>query len=148
MKQTGVDLCGLPEADGYRYLIICIDYFSKWSETKPITNKTARIIAQYLCEMMCRHGCFAIQINYQDREFINKVSDELHLLTGVQQRVTSAYHPKSSGLIARQNRTIKNFLVKVLEENPLKWPSIIGEALFAHRANKHSSARYSPFKLL
>ena len=30
MKQLGVDFCRLPEVDEYRYLIICIDYFSKW----------------------------------------------------------------------------------------------------------------------
>ena len=44
MKQVGVDLCGLPEIDGYLYLIFCTDYFSKWSEAKPTTDKTAPTI--------------------------------------------------------------------------------------------------------
>ena len=30
MKQTLVDLRDLPEADGFKLLIVCIDYFSKW----------------------------------------------------------------------------------------------------------------------
>ena len=47
-----------------------------------------------------------------------------------------------------QSRTTKNSFVKVLEENPLKWPSIIKEVLFAHRVSKHSSTKHSPFKLL
>ena len=80
-----VDLCGVPEVHGYRYFVVCIDCFSKWSEAKPITDKTAPTIAQFLCEMICRHGCFAIQINDQGREFVNEVSDELHLITSVQQ---------------------------------------------------------------
>ena len=75
--------------------------------------------------MMCRHGCFAIQINDQGREFVNEVSDELHRLTGVVQRITSAYHPQSNGLVERQNRTIKNSLVKILEHNPRHWPYIM-----------------------
>ena len=70
--------------------------------------------------MMCRHGFFAIKINDQGREFVNKVSDELHLITGVQQRVISAYHPQSNGLIERQNRTIKNSLMKLLEEKSIE----------------------------
>ena len=41
-----------------------------------------------------------------------------------------------------------SYLVKVLKENPLKWPSIIEGVLFAHRVSKHSSAKYSSFKLL
>ena len=76
------------------------------------------------------------------------MSDGLHLLIGVQQRVTSAYHPQSNGLVERQKKTIKNSLVKVLEENPLKWPSINGGVLFTNRVSKHSSTKYSPFKLL
>ena len=98
--------------------------------------------------MMCRHGCFAIQINDQGREFVNEVSDELHGLTGVVQHITSAYHLQSNGLVERQNRTIKNSLVKILEGNPRHWPYIMEGVLFAHRVSKHSSTKYSPFKLL
>ena len=32
MKKVGVRLCVLPEVDGYCYFIVCIDYFSKWSD--------------------------------------------------------------------------------------------------------------------
>ena len=152
MQQEGVDLYVLLsyEVDGHCRLIVWIHYFSKWSEPKSITNKTVPTIAQFLYQIMCRHGCCAIQINDQGREIVKKVSDELylltgvqqwltnahlvngcfaipineksrhffkevsdevHLLTGVQQRVTSAYHPLSNGLVKRQNRTIKKFLV-------------------------------------
>ena len=38
--------------------------------------------------------------------------------------------------------------MKVLEENPLKWPSLIDGVIFAHRVSKHSSTKYFPFKLL
>ena len=120
MKKVGVRLCVLPEVDGYCYFIVCIDYFSKWSDAKPIANKTAPTIVQFLYEMMCRHGSFAIQINSQGRKFLTEVSDELNFLTGVRQRVASAYHPQSNGLVGKQNRTILNSLAKVLEENPLK----------------------------
>ena len=74
---------------------------------------------------MYRRGCFDIQINDQCREIVvNQVCDELHKLTGVEQRVTSAYHPQVNGLVERQNRTIRNSLVS------------------------HSSTKYSPFMML
>ena len=78
----------------------------------------------------------------------NEVSSELHRLTGVEQRVTSAYHPQANGLVERQNRTIKNSLIKVLGDKPAEWPFIVEGVLFAHRVSKHSSTKYSPFKLL
>ena len=78
----------------------------------------------------------------QGREFVNEVCKQLYELTGTEQRVTSAYHPLANGLVERQNRTINNSLVKVLEDNPEMWP------LFAHRVSPHSSIKYSPFMLM
>ena len=41
MKQIGTDICNLPEVDEYKHLVVCIDYFSKWSEAKPLKDKLA-----------------------------------------------------------------------------------------------------------
>ena len=88
IKQVDVDLRGIAGVDGYRYLIVCIEYFSKWSESEPITDKSAPIIARLLHKMMWRH-------------------------------------------IIKNSR-----------------PSLIEGVLFAHRASKHFSTKYSPFKLV
>ena len=74
MQQIGIDICSLPEDDGFKHLIICIDYFSKWSGVKPIKDKSTSTIAQLLYEIICWHGCMKIQMNDQGREFVNKVS--------------------------------------------------------------------------
>ena len=129
MKQVGVDICNLPEVDGYCHVIVLNDYFSKWSEAKQTNDKSAPTIAQYLYEVICWHGRFDIQINNQGREFVNEVCKQLHELTRVEQRDTSVYHPQANGLVERQNQTIKNSLVKVLEGNPEMWLQII-EGIF------------------
>ena len=46
-KQIGVDICCLPSVDKFEYLIVCIDYFSKWSEAKSIHDKSASTVAQF-----------------------------------------------------------------------------------------------------
>ena len=63
---------------------------------------------------------------------MNEAVDELHSMTDTQQSVTSAYYPQSNGLVERQNRTIKNALVKVLDQNLEHWPYVIDGVLFAH----------------
>ena len=98
MKQVGLDLCSLPEVDGYHYLIVFINYFTKWPEAKLIRNETALTAAKFLYELMCYHGCFEIQINNQGREFVNSVFTFLHDLTGVQQRIIATYHPQANDL--------------------------------------------------
>ena len=142
MKQVKVDICNLPGVDGCRHVIVLID------EAKPAKDKSAPTIGQFLYEMMCRHGCFEIQINDQSREFVNEVCKQLHELTGAEQRDISAYHPQVNGLVERQNRTIKNCLVKVLKDNPEMWLQIIEGILFAHRISQHSSTKHSPFMLM
>ena len=116
MKQIGIDLCTLPEVDGFKHLIVCIDHFSKWSEAKSVKDKSAPTVAKFLYEIICRHGCMRIQISDQGKEFVNKVSEKLYEVTGTEQRITSAYHPQSNGLGKHQNQTIKDSLVNVLEE--------------------------------
>jgi len=113
MKQVGVDIMQLPEVNGKRYVVVAIDYFSKYSEARAIDNKSASNVARFLLEeIICRHGCPSIQINDQGREFCNSVSDELHRLTGVKQRVTSAYHPQV--IIELQYTIIKNYYVNMI----------------------------------
>ena len=102
MKQIDIDLSTLPEVDGVKHLIVCIDYFSKWSEAKAVKDKSAPTVAKFLYEIICRHGCMRIQINDQGKEFVNEVSENLHEMTGTEQRITSAYHPQSNGLCERQ----------------------------------------------
>ena len=94
---------------------------------------------------MCRPGCFEGQINDQGREFVNGVCTCVHDLTGVEQRITSAQHLQSNGLVERQSRTIKNAFVKVLDAHLEEWPDIIEGVLFAHRISRHSSPKYFPF---
>jgi len=76
MSKVGIDICCLPEADGCKYVVVAIDYFSKWWEAKALPDKTSVGVALFLYELVCRFGCFATQINDQGREFVNAVSDE------------------------------------------------------------------------
>ena len=97
---------------------------------------------------MYRHGCFEIQINDQGRILVTEACKQLHKLTEAEQRVTSVYHPQANGLVERQNRTIKNRLVNVFEDNPEMWLQIIEGIIFTHRVSRHSSTNYSPFMLM
>ena len=141
MKRIGIDLCTLPEVDGFKRLIVCIDYFLKCSEAKAVKDKSAPIVAKFLYKIICRHGCMRIQINAQEKEFVNEVSENLHEMTSTKQQITSAYRPQFNVLWKRQNRTIKDSLIKVPEEKPKEWPNIIDGILFAHRVSRHYSAK-------
>ncbi|KAE8744233.1 hypothetical protein FOCC_FOCC009153, partial [Frankliniella occidentalis] len=176
LRQIGVDIIQLPEADGLKYVVVAIDYLSKYTHAKALENKSAVEVGRFLLEWICLFGCPKVVINDQGREFVNAVSDYLYKKTGTRQRVTSAYNPQANGQVShktfhpnktmhdrnvsklyatfssqqveRQNAVIKCGLLKVLRQNISEWPSVLDGVLFAHRVQKQRSTGYSPFFLL
>lgn len=126
MKQIGIDIYTLPEINDYKYLVVAIDYFSKRTEAKPLNKKDASSVAEFLYELVIRHLWFDMQIHDQVREYVNHVSETLYELTGVKEKVTNAYH----GLVERQNGTIKDKLLKILENDKKKWCPILTGCYF------------------
>ena len=102
-----LDFCALPTTDdGQRYL-------GRWAKIFG-SNWSPSIRARLHISCTCRLGAVKIQINDQGREFVNTASVEIHTLTAVKQRLTSAYHPQSNGLAEWNNRTIQNSPLKTL----------------------------------
>ena len=73
--QLGIDLItNLPEtSEGYNTIITCIDYTSKFMESKPLVGKCAEGVAQFMYELVCHYGAARIHISDQGREFLNQV---------------------------------------------------------------------------
>ena len=96
MQHVGIDLCSLTVShDGYVGIVVLIDYFTKYTFARAILDKTALTVCHFIYdEVICKYGCPSIQINDQGCEFVNKVAERLHKLTGTKQRITSAYHPQ------------------------------------------------------
>ena len=63
----------LCKVDNYHH-VNADDIFTKWLEANLIREKTALTVATFLYELMCRHGCFRLQIKDQGREFVNETS--------------------------------------------------------------------------
>ena len=51
MKQIGIGTCSLPSVDEFEYLIVCTDYFSKWSEAKSNHDKSAPTVVHFFMNL-------------------------------------------------------------------------------------------------
>ena len=148
-KQVGVDICSLSDGvDGYKYMIVMVDYFTKWVEAKPLKSKSADEVALFIFETFCRLGSAAVQINDQGREFVNQVSKLLHSMYGTKQHITSAYHPQSNGLVERNNRTVQNWLLRVLAEKHDEWPKALPGVVCSYNTSKNKTTLVTPFYLM
>ena len=54
-------------------------------------------------------------------------------------------HPQSHGLVERCNQTIQKTLVKLAEENPSEWDTLLTPTLFALRQMPNASTGFPPF---
>ena len=152
-KEIGVDICEMPESsEGFTCMVVATDYFTNWTEAEPLLFESAQSVAQFLYNLFCRHGCADVQINDRGQEFVNEVASSLHTLTGVEHKLTSAYHSQSNGLVEQSKWTMQNLLLKVLndgsDEGERNWPRALPRVLFSLRTSKLSSMAYTPFYLL
>ena len=79
IQQIGINVCSLSEIDVFKHLIVCTNYFFKWSEPKVAIDKSPTTVGNFLYQVICCHVCMEIQINHQGRKIMNEVSDHLPL---------------------------------------------------------------------
>ena len=147
---VGIDLIGpLPKTErGNEYIATCTCLFSKWPEAEALQNKSATSVAEFVFRLICRHGCPTIRISDQGREFVNAIDTELCKLTGVDHRISSAYHPQTNGQDERFNQTLQRSLRKLVNEDQTDWDKYIDPVLFAYRTSRQDSSKYTPFYLM
>ena len=90
-----LDVCD-PTPEGFHYILVIADYFSKWTEAFPIKDKCADTVADVLVDkIILRFGMSLVIHSDQGREFENGLMKSLCNLLGCVKTRTSPYHPES-----------------------------------------------------
>jgi len=149
-SKIGIDIIGpLPRTlRGNRYIIMAIDYLTKWVEAKPLQLADALSIAPFIYEdIICRHGIPVELTSDRGTEFLNELIKTLVKEYKIKHITTTAYHPQANGLVERANQTMKNILAKTLQQQKGDWDLYVSSALFTIRTMKQQSTRMTPFQL-
>jgi len=120
--QIGIDFVGpLPITErGNRYIIVAMDYFTKWPEARAVSEATAKETSRFIYEdIICRHGCPKKILSDRGSHFNNQLIKELMKKFEIRHNLSTPYHPKTNGLVERFNKTLCEALAK-LEENSEK----------------------------
>ena len=136
-------------ANGNQYILVMVDCFSRWTETCPLPDKTALVVADaFFQHIVCRLGMPMVIHSDQGQEFENKVMQELCLLCGSHKTRTTPYHPESDGLVERFNRTLLIMLAMFAGENRDDWDDLLPAVMMAYRSSVHESTGFSPYRLM
>ncbi|KAJ8962328.1 hypothetical protein NQ318_018307 [Aromia moschata] len=110
-ERVAVDILGpLPATDrGNKYLMVVMDYFSKWHEAVSLPNKEAETVAEAFINVIARHGVPLELHSDQGRNFESELWQEVMKILGVKKTRTTALPPQSNGMVERHNRTICHY---------------------------------------
>ena len=124
MERIAIDVLGpLPVSeDGNKYILIAMDYFTKWPEAYPLPNQEAVTVAKVLVEEFISRFGMPIELHSdQGRNFESRVFAELCSLLGIKKTRTTPLHPQSDGMVERYNRTLEKQLAIFVNENHKDW---------------------------
>jgi transposase InsO family protein len=137
-------------SNGNRWILVAIDHTTKWPIVKVAQNATHEIVAKFIYqEIVLNFGCPTEIITDRGSNFTTATLNSYLKLIGVKHILTSAYHPRSNGVVERFNRLFGSMLAKYVGDNTInKWDSYVHRALFACRVRQHHATGKSPFYMV
>jgi transposase InsO family protein len=125
LQRWGLDLLGpLPPAQGnLKYVVVALEYFSKWIEAKPLATITSATVQKFFLQnIICRFGVpKAITVD-NGTQFDAKTFKDFCDQIGTKIHFASVRHPKSNGLVERANGIIMTGIMKLIFNQPRgKW---------------------------
>uniref|UniRef100_A0A5S6QK16 RNA-directed DNA polymerase n=1 Tax=Trichuris muris TaxID=70415 RepID=A0A5S6QK16_TRIMR len=132
-----------------RYIIVCVDYLTKWVEAETVPDTSTEKVAMFLLNnVILRHGTPNKMITDRGTAFTSGRMVEVLEALGIQHGMTTAYHPQTNGLVERANRTLTGILAAYVDASHQKWDELVPFATFAMNTSEQESTKWSPFELV
>ena len=114
----GIDFMGaFPPSEGKEYILVAVDYVSKWFEAIPTRTNDHREVIRFVTCIFARYGFPRAIISQGGSHFNNAHFRALLKKYGVHHRVTTPYHPQENGQVEVSNREVKTILKKRIHPN-------------------------------
>ncbi|GKB46183.1 reverse transcriptase domain-containing protein [Tanacetum coccineum] len=119
----------------FEYILVAIDYVSKWAEAEALPTNDARVVVNFLKKLFSRFGILKALINDRGTHFCNRQMEKILKKYGVHHLIATTYHPQTSGQVENTNRALKRILEKTVKDNPSVWSRKLDDALWAFRTS-------------
>ena len=107
---------------GNKYILACVDNFSRYTELIPLPDKKAETIAKAFTEhIILKHDTPIEILSDNGPEFINGVMQQLCNIFQVKHIHILPYRPQSNGLTERLNRSILAIMKTLVPDNDHNW---------------------------
>ncbi|GJS53623.1 reverse transcriptase domain-containing protein [Tanacetum coccineum] len=148
--QWGMDILGplTPARGGAKFVIVAIDYFTKWVEAKPLVKITGKEMIRFVMDnIICRYGLPRIIVTDNGAQLVSDPFKSWCKRFEIQQMNTAVAHPQANGLVERANRSLMEGIKTRLGREKAGWVDELPNVLWAHRTSIKQSNGETPFSL-
>nr|GEV99910.1 reverse transcriptase domain-containing protein [Tanacetum cinerariifolium] len=145
----GINFMGpFPSSNENKCILVVVDYFSKWVEAKALPTNDARVVVKILKSLFSRFGTPKAIISDRGTHFCNDQFTRVMSKYEVTHRLSTAYHPQTSGQVEATNRGLKRILERTVGENRALWSDKLEDALWAFRTAFKTPVGCTPYRII
>ena len=131
------------ENDSHRYLLTCIDVFSKYARVEPLKNKSGSTIASAFMKMIETQQCKLLQTD-KGTEFLNEPFQKL-LREKKIRHYTSENDDIKASVVERFNRTLKGVMWRYLTRASTgRYIDVLPQLVSSYNNTYHRSIKMTP----
>jgi len=132
----------------FKFLLVGIDYFTKWIDVEPLTPITTRNIQNFVWKnIICRFGIPHVIITDNGQQFFDPELAEFYEKLNIKHITSSVEHPQSNGQAEAANKVILNELKKRLALPKGKWIEKLIEVLWAYHCTPQTTTQETLYSL-
>ena len=106
-----------------KFLVVSIDYFTKWVEVEALATITEKNIRSFVWRnIICRYGIPRVLVSNNGKQFDNSVFRDFCLEIGIKNYYSSPAHPQANRQVKVTNRSLLKIIKTRLEGVKGIWP--------------------------
>ncbi|KAH7834736.1 hypothetical protein Vadar_019075 [Vaccinium darrowii] len=146
----GIDVIGkiTPAAsNGNKFILVAIDYFTKWVEAASYTTLTAVQVAHFIKQnIIYRYGVPQAFVSDNGVHFKGRAEEVLEEF-GIQVHKSTVYRPQTNGAVEAANKTLKTILERTTQ-SARNWHEQLPLALWGYRTSIRTPTGATPYSLV